>query len=101
MNIDEHELRKTIETDAGLVLTKVVGGTVDSGTMQTIQEAMIGSALLNDPEGVVRWAKAGETRCAKADPAWANTTAQWQWVQANAKHFITHARSLKGYLGLR
>ncbi len=101
MKIDDTNLKQTIETDSGMILEQVVGDRVDGTTLQGICEAMIGSALIQDIDGVNRWAKEGEVRCAKAGPEWAATSGQWQWVLAHPLQFINCARAIKKFVGDR
>jgi hypothetical protein len=89
------KLRQCVEEDAGAILNGIVTNRVDGGTMRSIRNCTIASALLDDREAVTRWATEGYHRCQQVDGEWPSTIEQWQWILNNAYTFVYYARQVK------
>ncbi len=92
-------LQTIVQTDSGAVLNALLSRKPAGATMQSLQDCVIGSALLADREAVIRWASEAANRCKKAGNHWPQTEPQWKWIAANADQYIVGVRELKKFLG--
>jgi hypothetical protein len=92
------ELRRAVERDGATAVKAILEGKVSSVTMLEVRSAMIGSALLHDRDGVLRWAKEGQTRCARVGGEWPGTEPEWKWVLGNVERYILLVCELKAFM---
>lgn len=98
--LDPKRIREVVDNDAGAVVSAIVANRVDAPLMMMIRSQMIGSALLEDREAVVRWATEGLHRSKRVGGPWAETDAEWKWVLEDPTRFILYARQLKLFLNM-
>jgi hypothetical protein len=95
--LDPTRIKTFMDGDATAVVKAIMANRHDGATLQMIRHQMIGAALLNDREAVVRWATEGANRCERAGNSWAETVDQWRWVLGKPDVFITYARQVKAF----
>ncbi len=98
--LDPKRIRELVDTDAGAVVSAIVANRVDAPLMLLIRGQMIGSALLEDREAVIRWATEGLHRSKRVGGPWTETDAEWNWVLEDPARFIMYARQLKLFLNM-
>jgi len=93
--LDLVRLRHTLEEDAAAVVAGIVANRLDPSLMVLLRNQMIGCALIEDKEGVRRWATEGANRCQRIGGPWAATLPQWQWALEKPNELTIYARHLK------
>lgn len=96
--LDPKRIRDIVDNDAGAVVSAIVANRVDAPLMLMIRSQMIGSALLEDREAVVRWATEGLHRSKRVGGPWTETESEWKWVLEDPARFILYARQLKLFM---
>ena len=97
-SLAHEELRHDLDATALPVLEALVRNQVKDSTLLIIRSLMIGAALSNDREAVIRWATVGLDRAPQLGADWAATEPQWQCVLADPAQFIFYSRQIKSYL---
>ena len=92
------ELREALNTHAIPVLRAILEGKVIPATLLAVRSLMIGSALVDEREAVIRWAMEGLNRSRKFGGEWAQTEPQWQAVLENPDQFMFYTRQIKYFL---
>jgi len=96
--LEQKELKRFVDSDSAAALTAILNNAVTGSTMNLIRSTMIGSALLNDTDAVMRWAKEGATRCKRVGGEWMDTEPLWGWIVQNPQRYIEHVREIKVFL---
>jgi hypothetical protein len=98
LKLDAPRLREMVENDAAAVVGAIVANRADGALMLMIRSQMIGSALLDDRDAVIRWATEGLGRSRRVGGQWTDTERQWKWILEDPTRYIMHARQLKYFL---
>jgi hypothetical protein len=96
--LDDDQLRHCVELDSAPVLHDIVANKVSGGTLRAFRSLMIGNALLEDKDAVVRWATEGIQRSQHGTGDWPATKPQWQAVLDDPAEFIQMTRQIKNFL---
>jgi hypothetical protein len=93
--LDDDQLRHYVELDSAPVLYDIVANKVSGGTLRAFPSLMIGNALLENKDAVVRWATEGLQHSQHGTGDWPATKPQWQAVLDAPDEFIQIARQIK------
>jgi hypothetical protein len=97
--LDPDQLKHHRDLDTAAALDAIIGNQVRSSTLGSIRSAMISCALLQDRDGLVRWATEGASRAQQMDePAIKATRPQWEAVLKDPDRFIFMARQIKFFM---
>jgi hypothetical protein len=91
-------LRQAVDNDAAALVSAIIANRMDASMMMMIREQMIGNALLNDRDAVVRWATEGLNRCKRVGGPWAETEAQWKLVLDDPARYMLYSRQVKYFM---
>jgi len=98
LKLNAEWLRKALDNDATALVAAIIGNRMDAALMLMIRDQMIGCALLNDRDGVVRWATEGLNRYKRVSGPWAETEAQWKYVLEDPSRYMLYSRQVKFFL---
>jgi hypothetical protein len=96
--LDPAHLRATLDANGAAIVNALLANRVTESTMLAIRTQMIGSALLGDKAGVVRWATEGLSRCQRIGGHWTKTGPQWQLVLDDPERLMLYARQVKYFM---